>query len=662
MNQSSRKRQITIPRNILCWIKAKTSKRNEDVQNAIEGIRHSVQSVYTFDDLNSCIDFLTDFDENETIYLMISEPIEGELLSLLDSFIQIKRIYLISDDAVKDHRESRRLRRINGPIGKINRDIHQDSNDLISFQTYKSTSNDLNSSFLYSQLIKEMLIDAEIEYDEDYINSFLEVCRYENQDNQSQLKNLDYFEKMYKNYSPVWWYTKESFLYSTVNRALRMQDKTILFLMGFFIRDLHYELIKLQQTNVENQSFHRVYRGQGMIESEFQRLQQNIGSLLSFNNFLSTSSDYDVSLMFARSARDNPEHLGILFRLNLDSPSPIESPFASLHGVSYYPDENEILFSMHTIFRIIDVREMETRLWLIELQLTNDKDEQLNELLQQLRSEINVPAVFNVDKVGQLCLKMGDYDGALEVYQTLLRLFPDNQVLLTYIHQHLGLVYQNKNDLDQAIIHYEKTIEIQRLLSPENVVDQYCIVTYANLSGLFVNKGDLIQAKKYCERALNLYLQVHQGEKYDPINHCHHLNNLAFIQRAEGDLQNALLNYQKVIDLRQKHLSPYHPDLVVSYSNLATVQEDMGNHIDSVRSYKHALDISIKSLPNNHEYLATLNCNMAMAYENSQQYDHALKHIQSAIETAQQLGSFDQEKLKLWNQLAKEFEQNCAMK
>jgi hypothetical protein len=79
-----------------------------------------------------------------------------------------------------------------------------------------------------------MLIDAEIEYDEDYINSFLEVCCYENQDNQSQLKNLDDFEKMYKNYSPVWWYTKESFLYSTVNRALRMQDSTTLFLMGFF--------------------------------------------------------------------------------------------------------------------------------------------------------------------------------------------------------------------------------------------------------------------------------------------------------------------------------------------------------------------------------------------------------------------------------------------
>ena len=122
------------------------------------------------------------------------------------------------------------------------------------------------------------------------------------------------------------------------------------------------------------------------------------------------------------------------------------------------------------------------------------------------------------------------------------------------------------------------------------------------------------------------------------------------------------LNYRKVLDLRQKHLSPYHPDLVVSYSNLATVQEDMGNHIDSIQSYKHALNISIKSLPDNHEYLATLHNNMSTAYENCQQYDQALKHIQSAIEIVQELSSFDQEKLNEWKQLSKEFEQKCAMK
>lgn len=373
---------------------------------------------------------------------------------------------------------------------------------------------------MYSQLIKEMLTDIELEYDEDYMGTFVDVCHAENEDNDIQLANITCFKATYKNHSPVWWYTKEPFLYTTVNRALRTQDVTTLFMLGFFIRDLHQQLIELQQMHLCNQSLRVVYRGQALLDSECERLRQNIGGLLSFNNFLSTSADHDVSLMFARSARDDPNQVGVLFRMNLDCPSnSILSPFACLTDVSFYPHEQEVLFSMHTIFRIIDVREVDPRLWLVELDLTTDEDEQLSELLKQLREEIHVSGVFNVDKVGQLCLKMGDFDGALEVYQTLLELFPDNYVFLTYVHHHLGLVHQNKNAFDEAIVHYEKAIDIRRTLMSENEVNRHSVMTYANLSTLYIEKGDLAQGRRYCERALALCTLFQEGEEYDPIVH-----------------------------------------------------------------------------------------------------------------------------------------------
>ena len=117
-------------------------------------------------------------------------------------------------------------------------------------------------------------------------------------------------------------------------------------------------------------------------------MQQNIDGLLLFDNFLSTSADHDVSLMFARSARDDSNQVGVLFRMNLEgSANSIRSPLACLTDASFYPDEQEILFSMHTIFRVIDIRDVDTRLWLVELDLTIDEDEQLSELLKQLREE-----------------------------------------------------------------------------------------------------------------------------------------------------------------------------------------------------------------------------------------------------------------------------------
>ena len=153
-------------------------------------------------------------------------------------------------------------------------------------------------------------------------------------------------------------------------------------------------------------------------------------------------------------------------------------------------------------------------------------------------------------------------------------------------------------------------------------------------------------------------MQYHVEEKYDPIAHCHHLANLAFIQHAEGNFEDSLANYQKVIDLRLKYLSPYHPDLVVAYSNLSTVQGSMKSYTDSIESLEHALEISRKSLPDNHETLARLHYNLAIAFDNCEKYDVALKHIEQAIEIAESLKSFDETKLRHWKNLSEEFRQN----
>jgi hypothetical protein len=92
---------------------------------------------------------------------------------------------------------------------------------------------------------------------------------------------------------------------------------------------------------------------------DFKKMEQNNGGLLSFNNFLSTSMHKQVSLVFARSARDDPDLTGILFQIEID-PSISSTLFAALDDISFYSDmEKEILFSMHTIFRINGMTQIE---------------------------------------------------------------------------------------------------------------------------------------------------------------------------------------------------------------------------------------------------------------------------------------------------------------
>ena len=77
-----------------------------------------------------------------------------------------------------------------------------------------------------------------------------------------------------------------------LNRALRLLELGIVVKMGFFIGDLHRHIAHLHRVQFggdNSKNIFKVYRGQGMLITEFEKLKQTIGGLLSFNNFLSTS-------------------------------------------------------------------------------------------------------------------------------------------------------------------------------------------------------------------------------------------------------------------------------------------------------------------------------------------------------------------------------------
>src|SRR6202034_1931284 len=116
-----------------------------------------------------------------------------------------------------------------------------------------------------------------------------------------------------------------------------------------------------------------VYRGQGLSQTDFDQLKQTQGGLLAFNNFLSTSLNKEVSLAFAESNQYNPDLISVLFQITIHS-SITSTPFADVHDISYYLSEGEILFSMHSVFRIGQITQIDEndRLWQVNLTLTGD--------------------------------------------------------------------------------------------------------------------------------------------------------------------------------------------------------------------------------------------------------------------------------------------------
>ena len=101
----------------------------------------------------------------------------------------------------------------------------------------------LDQSFMYTQILKEILLT--IEFEQSHMNDFLSDCRVELAGNTLELKNVEKLRQEYHAQQPIWWYTYQSFLYSMLNRALRLMEVDRIIKMGFFVRDLHNDIAKL---------------------------------------------------------------------------------------------------------------------------------------------------------------------------------------------------------------------------------------------------------------------------------------------------------------------------------------------------------------------------------------------------------------------------------
>ena len=404
---------------IVIWLKSNTDESTNELQ-------HTINLAQTFLDPNECVDFLTDVND-EKVFLIISDSIDQLLISLIEDVPQLRSIYVFASKQPRHTSFTQRLQKMKGvftQIDSICNAIKQDAShlmtDLTPFSIISTTSSpnldELDQSFMYTQLIKELIL--EIEHDADAKEKFVQFYQDKFCHKQAPPKVLEQFQRSYEGQSAILWYAREGFLFETLNKALRTQDTKTIIKMAFFLRDLHQE-IQQRHSKAQPSAKVTVYRGQGMSNGDFEQLKRNEGGLLSFNCFLSTSVKPNVSSVYADSAHQNRDLTGVLFRIEVD-PSISSIPYVNVNEIGYsQSEEEEILFTMHTVFRIGQITEIDDRLWEVTLTLTSDNDQQLTSLTDYIRKEIGVVA-SGWYRIGLLMQKLGKFDDSLEIYINLL--------------------------------------------------------------------------------------------------------------------------------------------------------------------------------------------------------------------------------------------------
>jgi tetratricopeptide (TPR) repeat protein len=625
---------------ILLWLDLNINESDATFDYAITQLRAVINTINIYSDADECIDVLTELKE-EKVFMIMSSAFGQQIIPLIHDISQLYCIYILCDDSCKHEIWMNEWTKLNGVFTQIEsicksleRNTKQCDHDLIPFSIIgpsdytKPDLNELEPSFMYSQLLKEILL--EIEYNEHAIKEAVQLWREQYNENKSALKIINEFEREYHLHSPIWWYTRDCFIYSMLNRALRTMDIDTLVKMSFFLCDVHRQIEQLhtQQSNIPVSLI--VYRGQGMLNNEFEKLRNSKGGLLSFNNFLSTSADPEVAKIFCPVPQHDLNMNAVLFEMKIVNPDFTHTPFASLDNVSNFSEgEKEILFSMHSVFRIDQITEIEERVWRVQLTLTSDDDEQLKILTDCMRKETLGATGWH--RLGQLMNQMGKLDKAEQVYQTLLdSVSASDETELAHLHLQLGLIKDKKGDFKEALSCCQKTLEIyQKSLRPDHPE----LATICNNIGLvYQNMGDYSNALSFFQKVLGI------REQSLPPNHpdlAIIYINIGSLHANMGEYPNALSFYQKAHEIQQRSLPLNHPSLAISCNNIGLVNVHMGRHLTALSFYQKMLEIQQKSLLSDHPALAGTYMNIGGVHSEMGDYSNALSFYQKALEIRQ---------------------------
>ncbi|CAM4809391.1 unnamed protein product [Rotaria magnacalcarata] len=112
------------------------------------------------------------------------------------------------------------------------------------------------------------------------------------------------------------------------------------------------------------------------------------------------------------------------------------------------------------IFRIGEIALLDNGVWNVKLILTHHDDADLRRLMTVISRDVE--GSTGLYRLGLLMAKMGEWDKAKDVYELLAEKTSDDENSMpASLHHQLGVIYYQKADLQNALIHYQKIAQQQ---------------------------------------------------------------------------------------------------------------------------------------------------------------------------------------------------------
>jgi tetratricopeptide (TPR) repeat protein len=496
----------------------------------------------------------------------------------------------------------------------------------LSFNIYSMHSNidqtttGLNGHFVHSLLLIDVLIRMKIKQTDK--QELISLCKNEYRGNPDQLAIVREFEIKYSPKKALSWYSRQSFLYKILNKALRTQNIDVLFLFRFIIGDIYRQL-----EDNQCRSSVRVYRGQMMSIDEINNLQNSVNDFISINSFFSTSMNRQIALGFLNQTKISDNLHRVLFEIDADSHLRLSKPFADISKFSKYNNEQEILFMIGCVFRLIDVQQnANDEIWIVRMKLCGDDEHDMKKLFEHMKKSYGGGGKeVNLRSFGVVLHHMGKYDLAEKFYRRLLGELPPNDPLLSSLYYSLGLVIEDKGDHDSSLQWHQKSLDIIMHTNTSDYVKigaRYCCIGIVHW-----RQGDYDGALEWYEKGIELFKQAHDENHIQMANF---YRNIGIVYHNQKKHLEALNNYNKSLAIYEKHLPADHPDIGGVHNSIGGAHCSLHHYDLALKHYHRSLQIELKSLPAYHPNIGTSYSNIGLLHENKGELEQALTYFEKA--------------------------------
>ena len=499
---------------------------------------------------------------------------------------------------------------------------------LYNREKQKSTR-DLNrdsGSFLFLQLVKNVI--RKMLPNQDAINrskaEMLHKCRLYYRGNSKEMNNIDQFEREYTRDHAIRWYTRNSFIYKLINKALRTEDVDALYTYRFYINDLYACLEENCQLLREYTSAIAVYRGMRMSGAEIQRVQSNIGHLIAMNGFWSTTRKMGVAEMFAgiRGPASSTPRVPIIFEIavNLDEHSSIN--LADIRHLSAHKDEEEVLFDLGTAFKIISIEYIDQLgYWKCLMSASDEGNAVVQEYFDFKQKELedidDVEIVF-----GTLLGEMGEWKKSQNYFEYLLKRRPDDP----QVYFGIGNTYHTFSNFDRALFYFERAHHYTRQRGHE--AGAFAANICCSILKVYHATGDFKQALAFGEEALEIYQRLE-----DPTNNpgvARVLIYMGLVHFHHGHDMTSLDYLERALTLLKETYPFEHPEVSGCLLHLSFAYYHQGKYGKARDCLQQSSQIEQRLRPLDHPNIACFENNIGKQYYKQGKYPEALNQFQRA--------------------------------